>query len=501
MVKSFLFILLLPYVCGFSTYAQEINMEALWEIDIPVLRITTQNGEEPTCDYVRSPDNRTRSIVNAVKVPGQMVITQKRDTLYDSGKYAEDKSGLTIRIRGNTSAYTPKKPFKIKLQKKADLLFRDSKNFRDKNWVLLKMGNTLNTAIGNFVNDKVGLCWTPGYRVVNLVINGDYRGMYYLSENVRKSSSRLNVDDTGYIFEYDAYFWKDSLYVKSLFAGNMGYTLKYPEPEEISSAAYTYFQTMIPQMERAMIYGKYDEMLNVETFARGLLAHDILGTQDAFGSNLFFTKYDSSPNSKIEMANLWDFDSILKTSYDAWGTSHTSGAFFPYYMFRHIDSMLRHYYYSWKQLQQKEFFLQLNDFLDRFVSIEVSDDMDQCRQMDAARWGTDFKTISQEVADAKAFFARREVWLTDTIASLGSNLVRMKGDINNDGFLTIEDITQQINYYLNMSETEAVEAYTDINNDGKLTISDITELIAFITTKPLRRAGQLHRCRNSCANH
>ena len=477
MTRNFLITLLVSYVCVLSTHAQGVDMEALWDIDIPVLRITTQNGEEPTCDYVRSPDNRTRSIINAVQVPGRMVITQKRDTLYDSGKYIEDKSGMTIKIRGNTSAYTPKKPFKLKLQKKADLLFRNSKDFRDKNWVLLKMGNTLNTAIGNFVNEKMGIRWTPGHRLVNLVINDDYRGLYYLSENVRKSSTRINVAETGYIFEYDAYYWKDSLYVKSFFASNMGYTLKYPEPEEISPAAYAYFQDMIPQMERAMVSGKYDEMLNVETFAQWILAHDILGTDDAFGSNLYFTKYDPSPNSKIEMANLWDFDSILKTSYDAWGTSHTSGAFFPYYMFRKGDSMLRHYYYRWRQLQQDDFFLQLYDFLDSFLSPEVCEDIDKCRQMDAARWGSRFKAISQEVADAKTYFANREVWLTDTIASMGKQLTPRLGDLDNDGLLTTADITQLISLYLNHSDTDAVEAFTDITGDGKLTIIDITELI------------------------
>ena len=474
-VPIYFLIVLMSYLCVLSAHAQRVDMDALWNINIPVLRITTQNGEEPTCDYVHSPSGRSRSIANAVQVPGRMVITQKRDTLYDSGQYAEGKSGMTIKIRGNTSAYTPKKPFKLKLQKKADLLFRDSKDYRDKNWVLLKMGNTLNTAIGNFVNEKTGLRWTPRYQFVNLVINDDYRGLYYLSENVRKSSTRINVDDTGYIFEYDAYYWKDSLYVKSLFAGNMGYTLKYPEPEEISPAAYTYFQSMISQMERAMIYARYDEVLNVETFARWILAHDILGTQDAFGSNLYFTKYDSTSNSKIEMANLWDFDSILQTSYDAWGTSHTSGAFFPYYMFRKGDSMLRYYYYSWQQLLRGDFFLELKNFLDSFLSPLVCADMDKCRQMDAIRWEKTYKSLSQEVANAKQYFSSREAWLTDTIASMGANLVPMKGDVNNDGVLTIDDVTLLMDFYLKANDQEE---YTDIDNDGKLTISDITELIS-----------------------
>ena len=39
---------------------------------------------------------------------------------YDSGDYVDGESGMTLKIRGNTSAWQLRKPYKIKLQKKAD---------------------------------------------------------------------------------------------------------------------------------------------------------------------------------------------------------------------------------------------------------------------------------------------------------------------------------------------------------------------------------------------
>ena len=130
--------------------------------------------------------------------------------VYDSGNFLKGESGMTIKIRGNTSAYDEKKPYKIKLQKKADLLLRGEDNiYKDKNWLLIK-DETLNAKMGFKLNELLGFEWTPQYRYVNLVINGNYKGVYMLVEAItRNNKCRLCVDDDGYIFEYDAYWWNE----------------------------------------------------------------------------------------------------------------------------------------------------------------------------------------------------------------------------------------------------------------------------------------------------
>lgn len=81
--------------------------------------VNTVNGEEPTYERVDHPDGYFgSSITNVTKVNGRMFMMEGNDTLYDSGD-----EGMTIRVRGNTSAVLfLKKPYKIKLNKKADLL-------------------------------------------------------------------------------------------------------------------------------------------------------------------------------------------------------------------------------------------------------------------------------------------------------------------------------------------------------------------------------------------
>ena len=206
----------------------------------------------------------------------------------------------------------PKNPFKIKLQKKADLLFRNGNSYKDKEWGLLKCsGNIyLNSLVGFKVNEMAGLQWTPCFLYVNVVINGDYKGVYMLMETVKDSKTRLSIDkDNGYIIEYDAYWWNEDL---SLPAGqffmwnSMRYTFKYPDADDITQEQVDYIQGRVEEMENAVTAGNYDEYIDVPSFAAWLVAHDILGDIDGCGSNIFLTLYNSELETKFQMGNIWD---------------------------------------------------------------------------------------------------------------------------------------------------------------------------------------------------
>ena len=180
------FFLSLLFVCEFSNiYASNDSLlESLKDIHLPVVHIYTTNGDMPTYERAYAPDDGWgMGIKNATKVSGRLFMTIGDSLLYDSGDYSEDYSGMTIKIRGNSSAVAfDKKPFKIKLQKKADLLMRGDENkFKDNEWLLLKdEKSTLFKLIAFKVNQILGLQWTPEFKYVNLVINDEYWGLYEL---------------------------------------------------------------------------------------------------------------------------------------------------------------------------------------------------------------------------------------------------------------------------------------------------------------------------------
>ena len=142
MKKLFLFTIISFSIFLVSNTCQAQTLEEALGYGLPVVVVNTVNGEEPTAERVVAPEGCLgKSIINATKVPGRVRIYNPGDAenpIFDSGEYAENISGMTFKIRGNTSAMRPKNPFKIKLQKKADMLMRGDKKYSDKNWALIR---------------------------------------------------------------------------------------------------------------------------------------------------------------------------------------------------------------------------------------------------------------------------------------------------------------------------------------------------------------------------
>ncbi len=110
-------------------------------------------------------------------------------------------------VRGNSTAYYTKKPYKLKFENSP----KPTKVFGmepDKSWTLLA-GYLDQT----FVRDKVGLdlgrrmtniFWTPDSRYVELFVNDQYRGSYIMTESVKIDGDRVDVGSkTGMIMEVD----------------------------------------------------------------------------------------------------------------------------------------------------------------------------------------------------------------------------------------------------------------------------------------------------------
>ncbi len=141
---------------------------------LPVLYINTDDGEPIVSKEEYK--SGTMSIQNNDTAP---------NTVYDGA--------ITIKGRGNTTWGMPKKPYRIKLDKKTDLFGMGA----NKNWVLIN--NYLdecflrNTTAAQ-LSDELGILsmsnvWT------DVVLNGEYVGNYLLCEHVRVDPGRVEIYD------------------------------------------------------------------------------------------------------------------------------------------------------------------------------------------------------------------------------------------------------------------------------------------------------------------
>jgi len=404
-----------------AAFANDHNdtITAIQNIKLPVLYINTIDSIMPTCDFVFAPEGAFGiSTTNKTKVPGSIVLMENNEVVFDSGDYQENKSGMTIRIRGNTSAYySKKKPYKIKLEKKGDLFGRGASQYNDKNWILIdEGGDKLYTMIGLKLNELLGLGgWTPAYRFVNVVFNGSYHGIYMLLEQIKRNADcRINISKQGYLFERDAYWWNENVYFKTQL--NKEYTLKYPDEDDVTDTQLDYLKQAVDKMEQSIIDGNYEEYIDVESFALWMLAHDILGTYDSGGSNIFLTKYDNTDNTKIKMSTLWDFDSSFKTT-DNWARVHYD--FFYYQnLFENSNLLLSSIYkYMWK-MKKEELFIMLKKFLISFRNSQEARALNQARKYDEARWNYTASTVEKNLSAAMNWFETRESWLDEHISNI-----------------------------------------------------------------------------------
>lgn len=398
-------------VVSFSCHAS-FSADMIISLGLPTLFIETVGGEEPTCDYVYPPEGAFgKSINNATKVPGRVYIVHLGDTLYDSGRYADGISGMTIKIRGNTSAYSDKKPFKIRLEKASDMLSRGDHRYDDRHWALIRDGNSsLKTMIGNKVNQLIGMAYTPAYEYVNVFFNGDYRGIYMLTETIRRNPRcRINVAKSGFILECDPYWWNEDRYLRT--PDGKYFTFKYPDDKDVVVPQLTYIASVVKYVENAITDGTYMSCIDVRSFARWLLAHDILGSKDGAGSNIFITKYDDSDTTLVSMSTLWDFDSIMKLSTDEWSRAHNDTFFYFKVLTNNVNTgFLDEYRRLWQEIGP-HLFDDLIGYLEDFRTSPTALSLQASRPYEFERWNYVSSSVDDNINDAISWLRQHEAWL------------------------------------------------------------------------------------------
>lgn len=442
-------------------------------INLPVVEINTLDNEEPTYEKIDAPEGfNGKGITNATKVPGRVNIYVGGEIIYSSGEYEAGVSGMTVKVRGNTSARQQKKPYKIKLQKKADLLCRGESKFKDKDWFLLATGNVLKSAIGMKVNELLGMPWTPSYEYVSLVFNGDYRGTYILCESIKRNPDcRIDVDkNSGYLFEYDAYWWNEDVSIRVPNTSKFGFTFKYPDCEDITPEQLDYMTKLLNTIYTSLSDGHFTNYLDMHSFSRWMLGHDILGTKDYAGSNMYLSKYDDNDSSKVCMPCMWDFDTIFQMTDDYARIHNMGGAFYMKKLFDSPNPDFRVAYYRlWRQINDEYLFERMADFLSKLNSSSLSIALDEAFRLDAIRWGKSYSSVQSQVDEALSWFKNRQEWLSAQISKDYFNVEdSVYGEKATD--LVINEVMQSNIDYL-MEDNDFPDSWVELYNPTSKNIS------------------------------
>ena len=256
-------------------------------------------------------------------IPATLRIEQDGDTLLDS-------RDISIRLRGNSTIWYEKKPYKVKFSKKTAPFPGMSK---DKSFALLANytdKSLMRAAIGFKIGELLDNGWTPRSQYVELVLNGEYLGNYQFTENVKKAPGRVDISDTGFLIEYE-YSRSSSQYYFTTLVNNYIFSPKYPEEEDMIDSLFLYAEEFMNEFEnRLYLQGfregrKYAELIDEDSFAKWYYQKNLLQMDEC---NRYYAKYDNTDNSRLFMAPLWDFEWCLGVGPDVRGERPSNNHYF-----------------------------------------------------------------------------------------------------------------------------------------------------------------------------
>ncbi len=239
-------------------------------------------------------------------------IKSKKDYLKASFKIEQSDAKIIyegkgkIRGRGNSTWGMPKKPYKIKLDKKAKLFGMKS----EKKWVLLAnhLDPTLMlTATAMKIGQQLEVAYTNHIQPIDIYINGKYNGQYNLTEQVEVKKNRVDVED-GVLLELDTYFDEDYKFKTTYY--RLPIMFKYPK--KVSKELLQQTEQEFNELERLMNNydfpnNKYAEYFDQEAFAKYIIVSYLTDNEEINHpkSTYIHKKKDSK---KFVMGPIWDFD-------------------------------------------------------------------------------------------------------------------------------------------------------------------------------------------------
>ena len=270
--------------------------------NIPTVIVNTVDAEEP---YDKEHDIKSNIII------------------IDNNSVNISKEG-TIRERGNGSRAFPKKPWRLKFDKKQNVLDAPAKA---KKWTLINNygDKTLMRNLVAFeIARRVGMKWVPWSRPVDVILNGEYKGCYQLCDQVEVNPGRLDITEMepedisgdaltgGYFLEVDAYAYQEPAgsWFETPFK-QIPVTVKSPDdggtPEQLRYIT-NYFNNLVTNLFGSNFTSPgydYRSMFDVKSFVQHFVVNELVGNTDTYWSTYM---YKERLDPVIYTGPVWDFD-------------------------------------------------------------------------------------------------------------------------------------------------------------------------------------------------
>jgi hypothetical protein len=277
-----------------------------------------------------------------------------------------------------------------------------------------------------------------------LILNGEYRGIYMLLEKLKADDNRINIkkikdDDNelpdltgGYIVKADKIEGTEELgwSMPSYGWGNVNFAYEVPKPEDKTSQQDDYIQNVFNQLAETSynpsnnssnnsLFDGYPSVIDIPSFIDFMLLNELASNVDAYQFSTFFHK---DRGGKLRAGPVWDFNLTFGNDLFEWGFDRSK-----YNIWQFLDGNRGARFWTdlfydpdfscyltkrWLELTAKDQVLnenKINDLIDETV-VNIFDAVNRQEQV----WNIDID-FDGRIANLKTFISQRIQWITDQL--------------------------------------------------------------------------------------
>ncbi len=424
-----------------------LNSQTFTDSNLPIVIITTDINPGTSLPY---------EIVDDPDVFGTMKIIKRpngsRNYLTDqnTASLLNYNGRLSIQIRGSSSQDLPKKGYKVTTlladnvtNNNVALLGMPAEN----DWILNGLAfdpSLIRDYLAYNLSRQMGN-YAPRTQYCEVLINGEYKGLYLLQENIKADSNRVNIlkitttdisgDNLtgGYITKADKTTGGDPVaWTTTAYNGqDVNYIHDLPKPEDVTTEQDNYIFTQFTNLQTALtsnnltLLNGYPTRIDIPSFVDFMISNDFAANADGYQLSTYFHK---DRKGKLRAGPIWDFNltwgndlfqyGLDRSKYYTWqflnGDNEGSkfwrdlfnNAIFKCYLSKRFNQLT--------QAGQPLNTTVLNTFIDNTITL-----INEAMVRENQKWNT-IPNNPLEIANLKTFIIDRTNWMKNNLGGFTS---------------------------------------------------------------------------------
>ena len=436
MKKLFLILIL-------SLFYGTIDAQTFTSSNLPIIIIDTD---------INPSSGRPLSIPDEPKVLASMKIIFRpdgsRNNIADQNnpEYLNYNGRIGIETRGSSSQSLPKKPYGLTTLKDDNISNNNVEILgmpKENDWILNSLAfdpSLIRNYLSYDLSRSLGNYAARG-KYCEVVINGDYKGLYIFMEKLKIDSEKINVvkmtntDNEaneltgGYVVKADKTTGGDPVsWTMVSYSQTTDYIYENPSPWNITTNQKNYIKNQFTTLQKLAtaqnpsISNGYPSIIDVPSFIDFMIINELASNSDAYKISTYFHK---DRGGKLRAGPVWDFDLTYGNDLFHWGLdrSHTN-----VWQFDNDDNTGSKFWRDLYENPQFKCYLTkrwktlnaangpLNYFTIANKMDELSTLVSEAMVRENKRWGT-IPDQSGEIANMKQWLQARINWLNKQLFS------------------------------------------------------------------------------------